>query len=70
MNLPVELQRRLDRRWSARFGMPKQRSRPAPCAATVRTMVKAQAPAVNLRVGHPVPEDLGPASCSTRQLVI
>ena len=24
MNLPVELQRRLDRRWSARFGMPQQ----------------------------------------------
>jgi len=26
MNLPVELQRRLDRRWSARFGMPEQGS--------------------------------------------
>jgi hypothetical protein len=24
MNLPVELQRRLDRRWSARFGVPQQ----------------------------------------------
>jgi hypothetical protein len=26
MNLPVELQRRLDRRWSARFEMPEQGS--------------------------------------------
>jgi hypothetical protein len=70
MNLPLELQRRLDRRWSARFGMSEQGSRPAPCAAVVRTVVKAQAPAVNLRVEHPVPEDSRPASCSTRQLVI
>jgi hypothetical protein len=71
MNLPLELQRRLDRRWSARFAMSEQGSRPAPCAAMVRTVVKAQAPAVNLRVGHPVPDEgSGPASCSTRQLVI
>jgi hypothetical protein len=70
MNLPLELQRRLDRRWSARFGMSEQGSRPAPRAAMVRTVVKARAPAVSLRVGHPVPEDSGPASCSTRQLVI
>jgi hypothetical protein len=35
MNLPVELQRRLDRRWSARFGMSEQGSRPDPCAAVV-----------------------------------
>jgi hypothetical protein len=67
MNLPLELQRRLDRRWSARFRMFEKGSRPAPM---VRTVVEAQAPAVNLRVGHPAPEDSGPASCSTRQLVI
>ena len=67
MNLPLELQRLLDRRWSARFRISEQGSRPAPM---VRTVVKVQAPAVNLRIGHPVPEDSGPASCSTRQLVI
>jgi hypothetical protein len=67
MNLPLELQRRLDRRWSARFRISEQGSRPAPM---VRTVVKVQAPAVNLRIGHPVHEDSGPASCSTRQLVI
>jgi hypothetical protein len=64
MNLPVELQRRFDQRWAARFGMSERGSSPAPCAAMVRTVVKTQAPAVNLRVGHPVPEDS--ASCSTR----
>ena len=68
MNLPLELQRRLDRRWSARFGMSKQRSRPAPCAAMARTVVKAQAPAV--RAGQPALEHSAPASCSTRRLVI
>jgi hypothetical protein len=68
MNLPLELQRRLDRRWSARFRMSEQGSRPAPM---VRTVVKAQAPAVNLGVGHPAPaEGSGPASCLTRQVVI
>jgi len=35
MNLPLELQRRLDRRWSARFGVSEQGSRPDPCAAMV-----------------------------------
>ena len=35
MDLPLELQRRLDRRWSARFGMSEQGSRPAPCAAMI-----------------------------------
>jgi ATP-dependent Clp protease adaptor protein ClpS len=35
MNLPLELQRRLDRRWSARFGMSDQGSRPDRCAAMV-----------------------------------
>src|SRR5260221_5643732 len=68
MNLPVELQRRLDRRWFARFGMSKQRSRPAPCAAMVRTVVKAQAPAVRAR--HPALEHAAPSSCSTRQVAI
>jgi hypothetical protein len=68
MNLPLELQRRLDRRWSARFRRSEQGSRPAPM---VRTVVKAQALAVNLRVEHPVPdENSGPASCSTRQFAI
>jgi hypothetical protein len=33
MNLPLELQRRLDRRWSARFRISEQGSRPDPCAA-------------------------------------
>jgi hypothetical protein len=28
MNLPLELQRRFDRRWSARFGMPERGSQP------------------------------------------
>jgi hypothetical protein len=37
MNLPLELQRRLDRRWSARFGMPERGSRPEPCAAMIGT---------------------------------
>jgi hypothetical protein len=37
MHLPVELQRCLDRRWSARFGMPEQGSRPDPCAAMIAT---------------------------------
>jgi hypothetical protein len=37
MNLPVELQRRLDRRWSARFGMSEPGSRPDPCAAMIGT---------------------------------
>ena len=35
MDLPLELQRRLDRRWSARFGMSEQGSRPDPCAAMI-----------------------------------
>jgi hypothetical protein len=35
MNLPLELQRRLDRRWSARFGMSEQGSRPDLCAAMI-----------------------------------
>jgi hypothetical protein len=35
MNLPVELQRRLDRRWSARFGMSEPGSRADPCAAMI-----------------------------------
>src|SRR5450432_2259593 len=68
MNLALELQRRLDRRWSARFRMSEKRSRPAPCAAMARTVVKAQAPAV--RAGQPVLEYSAPASCSTRRLVI
>lgn len=33
MDLPIELQRRLDRRWSARFGVSDQGSRPTRCAA-------------------------------------
>ena len=68
MNLPLELQRRLDRRWSARFGMSEQGSRPAPCAAMVKTMVKAQAPAV--QAGQPALEHSAPSLCSTRQLEI
>ncbi len=67
MNLPLELQRRLDRRWSARFRRSEQGSRPAPM---VRMVVAAQAPAVNFRVEHPALEDSGPASCSTRPLAI
>ena len=35
MNLPLELQRRLDRRWSARFGISEPGSRPDPCAAMI-----------------------------------
>ena len=35
MDLPLELQRRVDRRWSARFGMSEQGSRPDPCAAMI-----------------------------------
>src|SRR6266498_961921 len=35
MDLPLELQRRLDRRWSARFGISEQGSRPDPCAAMI-----------------------------------
>jgi hypothetical protein len=35
MNLPLELQRRLDRRWSSRFGRSEQGSRPGPCAAMI-----------------------------------
>jgi hypothetical protein len=35
MNLPLELQRRFDRRWSARFGVSEQGSRSEPCAAMV-----------------------------------
>src|SRR5450631_2628545 len=68
MNLALELQRRLDRRWSARFRMSEKGSRPTPM---VRTVAKAQAPAVALRAGHRVPDEgSGPASCSSRQLVI
>jgi len=35
MDLPLELQRRLDRRWSARFGISEQGSRPDACAAMI-----------------------------------
>ena len=35
MDLPLELQRRLDRRWSARFRISEQGSRPDPCAAMI-----------------------------------
>ena len=35
MNLPLELQRRLDRRWSARFGMSERGSRPGPYVAMI-----------------------------------
>jgi hypothetical protein len=70
MNLPLELQRRLDRRWSARFGMSKQRSRPTLGTAMVGTVVKVQAPAVNGRVGHPAPEGSAPSLCSSRRLGI
>jgi hypothetical protein len=35
MNLALELQRRLDRRWSARFRISEQGSRPDPCAAMI-----------------------------------
>jgi len=35
MDLPLELQRRLDRRWAARFGTSEQGSRPDPCAAMI-----------------------------------
>ena len=35
MDLPLELQRRLDRRWSARFGISEPGSRPGPCAAMI-----------------------------------
>ena len=35
MDLPLELQRRLDRRWSARFGISEQGSRPDPSAAMI-----------------------------------
>jgi hypothetical protein len=48
MNLPLELQRSLDRRWSARFGMSEQGSRPDPCAAMVsaesRNLERAKSP--------------------------
>jgi hypothetical protein len=48
MNLPLELQRRLDRRWSARFGVSDQGSRAAPCAAVVsaesRNLERAKSP--------------------------
>jgi len=48
MDLPIELQRRLDRRWSARFGVSDQGSRPDPCAAMVsaasRRLERAKAP--------------------------
>src|ERR1700682_5145487 len=48
MNLPIELKRRLDRRWSARFGVSDQGSRPAPCAAMVsaesRNLERAKSP--------------------------
>jgi hypothetical protein len=48
MNLPLELQRRLDRQWSARFGVSDQGSRPAPCAAMVsaesRNLERAKSP--------------------------
>jgi hypothetical protein len=54
MNLPLELQRRLDRQWFARFGMPERGSRPDPCA------VKAQAPAVDFPAQHPALEDSAP----------
>jgi hypothetical protein len=91
MNLPIELQRRLDRRWSARFGVSDQGSRPALCAAMVSAesrslerakspppstamikcmVVKAQAPALNFRAGHPALAESDPASYSTHQLEI
>jgi len=37
MNLPLEVQRRLDRRWFARFGMPEQRSTPRSAVARLRS---------------------------------
>ena len=48
MDLPLELQRRLDRRWSARFGVSDQGSRPDPRAAMVsaesRNLERAKSP--------------------------
>src|SRR6266478_6349349 len=48
MDLPIELQRRLDRRWSARFGVSDQGSRPTRCAAMAsaqsRNLERAKSP--------------------------
>jgi hypothetical protein len=69
MNLPLELQRRLDRRWSARFGMSKQRSRPDLLRCYGQNGGQgSQAPAI--RAGQPALEHLAPSLCSTRQLEI
>jgi hypothetical protein len=61
MNLPVELQRRLDRRWSARFGMPQQAEQSIINAGTVAdfTRVVGQTGIVVAR-WNPVPEPRQP----------
>jgi hypothetical protein len=61
MNLPVELQRRLDRRWSARFGMPQQAEQSIINARTVADFTRVvEQTGILVERGDPAPEPRQP----------
>jgi hypothetical protein len=61
MNLPVELQRRLDRRWSARFGMPQQAEQSIINARTAADITRVvEQTGIPVERGDPAPEPRQP----------
>jgi hypothetical protein len=57
MNLPVEVQRRLDRRWSARFGIPQQAEQSIINARTVADFTRVvEQTGILVERGNPTPE--------------
>ena len=61
MNLPVELQRRLGRRWSARFRMPQQAEQSIINARTVADFTRVvEQTGILVERGDPTPEPRQP----------